>query len=53
MSEKAHSCETCKFRKHAEEKPKTFLAWLWRLHAKICPGWRSYQKHLARSEKPE
>lgn len=46
MAEKQHSCETCTFRKKAEEKPSSFLAWIWRLHTRICPGWKSYQKHL-------
>ncbi len=43
----SHPCEECKFRARAESKPRTFLAWLWRLHTRICPGWKSYQKHLA------
>ncbi len=50
MSEKKHSCETCSFRRKAEDKPHSFLAWLWRLHTKICPGWKAYQRDLQRKE---
>jgi hypothetical protein len=39
-------CNECAFRKKAEEKPKSFLAWLWRFHTKFCPGWRAYMKEL-------
>ncbi len=49
-TEKAPGCEQCKLRAHAERKPNSFLAWLWRLHTKICPGWKSYQKWLAERE---
>lgn len=49
-TEKAPGCEQCKLRAHAERKPKSFLGWLWRLHTKICPGWKSYQKWLAEHE---
>jgi len=50
MSEKKHSCETCGFRKKAEARPSSFLAWLWRLHTRICPGWKAYQRDLRRQE---
>jgi len=43
----AHSCETCGLRKRAEAKPKSWIAKLWRWHTTWCPGWKSYQKHLA------
>lgn len=42
----SHRCEDCKFRRKAEEKPNSFMGILWRLHTKICPGWRAYQKDL-------
>lgn len=47
---KTYSCETCAFRKKAEAKPSSFLGWLWRVHTKICPGWKAYQKHLRQQE---
>jgi hypothetical protein len=43
----AHGCETCKIHAYAERKPKSIIAFIWRLHTKVCPGWRSYQKYLA------
>ncbi len=45
-SSEAPRCESCAMRKRAEEKPRSFLAVLWRLHTKICPGWKSYQRWL-------
>jgi hypothetical protein len=46
-----HPCAECKWRKYAEEHPKTWKARLWRWHTKICPGWRSYQRWLAQQGK--
>ncbi len=43
---KTHRCEDCSWRKKAESNPKTFLAWLWRIHTRICPGWKAYQKSI-------
>ncbi len=43
---KKYPCETCPFRRKAEEKPGSLLGILWRLHTKICPGWRAYQRSL-------
>jgi hypothetical protein len=49
MSEdKKYGCEDCKYRKKAEAKPKSFIGIVWKLHTYICPGWRSYQKSLAK-----
>jgi len=45
---KKYRCETCQLRKKAEAKPKAFIGILWRLHTKICPGWRAYQRSLAK-----
>ena len=42
-----HGCANCAWRRKAEANPRSFLSWLWRVHTKICPGWRSYQKALA------
>ncbi len=50
--QKEFPCETCAMRRRAEEKPKSFAAWLWRLHTKICPGWKAYQRHLAQQGQP-
>ncbi len=44
---KPHPCEVCKMRQEAEAHPNTWKARLWRWHTKICPGWKSYQRHLA------
>jgi len=41
------SCETCPMRKHAEKKPDSLLAKLWKWHTGWCPGWKAYQKSLA------
>jgi len=49
MSEhKKYRCEDCLMRKKAEAKPKSFFGIVWRLHTKICPGWRAYQRSLAK-----
>ena len=45
--EKKHGCETCGWRAYAERKPRTIGAWIWRMHTKICPGWKKYQRELA------
>ena len=42
-----HGCATCGFRERAEEKPRSLLGILWRLHTYVCPGWKSYQRALA------
>jgi hypothetical protein len=41
-----HRCEQCGFRRRAEARPKSLLAWLWRWHTGWCPGWKSYQRWL-------
>jgi hypothetical protein len=46
-AEKTFGCETCPMRKKAEENPKSFMARLWRLHTRWCPGWKAYQVYLA------
>ena len=42
-----YACETCKIRMKCEANPKTWLARLWKWHTTWCPGWASYQAHLA------
>jgi len=43
-------CETCAWRKKAEENPRSFLSRLWRWHTGWCPGWKAYEKELAELE---
>ncbi len=40
-------CEHCSLRRRAEERPKTFVALLWRLHTKLSPEWKAYQRTWA------
>lgn len=40
-------CETCPMRARAEAKPGSLFARIWRWHTTWCPGWKTYQKHLA------
>lgn len=47
---KQHWCATCRFHRYADRKPRSLLARLWRWHTNWCPGWRSYQRHLAAAE---
>jgi len=49
-SDEAPGCANCTWRKKSEENPKSFMAWLWRVHTKICPGWKSYQKWLKENQ---
>jgi len=46
-----HNCQDCAWRKKSEEKPKSFMAKLWKWHTGWCPGWKAYQKSLAESAK--
>lgn len=48
MGKDVPKCVDCALRKKAEEKPRSFLAILWKLHTYVCPGWRSYQRYLAK-----
>lgn len=41
-------CHKCKFRSYAERKPKSMIGKLWYWHIKWCPGWKAYQKELAK-----
>jgi len=43
-------CEECSMRKKAEAHPRSFIGILWKLHTYICPGWKAYQRSLARGE---
>lgn len=42
------NCETCSWRRYAERKPKSIRARLWRWHTTWCPGWKAYQRELAK-----
>ncbi|MGD8451189.1 MAG: hypothetical protein PVJ57_05170 [Phycisphaerae bacterium] len=44
---KPNGCESCRFRRYAEQRPTSWLARLWRWHTRWCPGWKAYQKTLA------
>jgi hypothetical protein len=41
-------CADCPIRRRAEAWPNTLLARLWRWHTGWCPGWKAYQRELAR-----
>jgi len=43
-------CEVCKLRRYAERKPKSLISRIWRWHTTWCPGWKAYQKELAREQ---
>lgn len=40
------NCEDCAIRRKAEERPRSLVGWLWRIHTHICPGWNAYQRSL-------
>ena len=44
------SCEDCAWRANYIDNPRSFKGMLWKLHTYICPGWKSYQKQLAREQ---
>jgi outer membrane protein OmpA-like peptidoglycan-associated protein len=41
-----YGCENCRLRRHAERKPGSLLARLWKWHTGWCPGWKAYQQAL-------
>lgn len=41
------ACESCAWRQKAETRPRSLMAWLWRVHTRFCPGWKAYQRWLA------
>ena len=41
------NCEECAIRRTAEERPRSLVGWLWRIHTHVCPGWKAYQRSLA------
>ena len=43
------NCARCKFHRYAERKPDSLLARLWRWHTRWCPGWKAYQRELAKA----
>ncbi len=47
------ACEICRFRRHAERKPDSLIARLWRWHTTWCPGWKAYQKRLAEQQRAD
>ncbi len=47
----ASGCATCQWRKRYDQRPESFLGRLWRWHANVCPGWKSYMKSLPEEER--
>ena len=41
-------CEVCKLHSYAEKKPGSLIGRLWQWHTGWCPGWKAYQKYLAK-----
>lgn len=46
-----HRCESCPWRQKYIDNPKSFSGRLWRWHTYICPGWKAYQRSLAKQGK--
>lgn len=47
------SCDTCRFRKIAEDSPSSLTGRLWIWHTAFCPGWKRYLKAIhAHNETP-
>lgn len=47
--EQQSKCATCSLRVASEKNPKSFKARLWRWHTTWCPGWKAYQRELAKA----
>lgn len=43
-------CNGCKLRARAEANPNSFVAWFWRLHISVCPGWKNYQRAVKQEQ---
>jgi hypothetical protein len=41
-------CEVCKVRNYSQRKPNSIISRLWQWHTNWCPGWKAYQKKLAK-----
>lgn len=44
------NCGECKLHNYAERKPNSIIAKIWKWHTKWCPGWKAYQRELAKQE---
>ena len=44
-------CETCGMRARAEKNPRSIISIIWRFHTKFCPGWKAYQRELAKQQR--
>lgn len=42
----AWRCEHCGIRRRAEQKPNSLMGIIWRLHTRVCPAWKAYQKKM-------
>ena len=51
-TDKKSGCAVCGIRKRAEARPRSLFGFLWKIHSYICPGWRSYQRSLAKRNEP-
>ena len=51
--EMAAKCETCGMRLRAEKNPKSIISKIWRWHTKWCPGWKAYQRELAKKQEEQ
>jgi len=38
-------------REKAEKNPQAIMSKIWKWHTGWCPGWKAYQKELAKSNK--
>ena len=45
----ASKCATCSMKKKAEENPQAIMSKILKWHTTWCPGWKAYQKELAKN----
>lgn len=44
------NCGDCPMRERTEKDPKRIMSRLWRRHTTWCPGWKAYQRELAKQK---
>jgi len=49
----ASKCATCPMKKKAEANPEKLMSKIWKWHTTWCPGWKAYQRELAKSNQPK
>lgn len=52
MTPAKSNCENCPLRKKAEARPRSLIGRFWFWHIKWCPGWKAYQRELAKQNDP-